>query len=362
MKHYCVFGGQYGSEGKGAAAEWLIRTAREVNPTIRVAAIGENSPNSGHTCSLGSTRNLPASSYFAHVVILGPDAVIDMVALMSDLQKIRAVNPNVRVCVHENAASLYGSDKQAELAVVEAISSTGSGSGIARANKYYTRDPKRVTYGDSGAMTMLKALNVEVLSRHQYLLLVSQLTDWLVIFECGQGILLDTNWGIYPYVTSRSTSPRVAVERNGVGHLKWNYVGVYRTFPIRTGGPSGPTAGDETTFDKIGVLPEIATVTGRTRRVFEFSSEDFNLSLQLARPNVLMFTHVDYLATGPDADKFMNPSVGFTWRSSFYDWLNEVADEDTFKLEVLASMSPGNFEWIVSHSHTNQPVEIISYS
>ena len=77
--NYVIYGGQYGSEGKASACEYLIKKEKSLGK--KIAVIGENSPNSGHTCSLGATKNIPAASFFADIVLLGPDAVIDVEVL-----------------------------------------------------------------------------------------------------------------------------------------------------------------------------------------------------------------------------------------------------------------------------------------
>lgn len=309
----CVYGGHYGSEGKGAAAEFFIAEMRLAGN--KIAAFGENSPNSGHTCSLGKTKNIPASAFFADVVVLGPDTVIDLATLTEDLAAVRAVNPKVEVYLHEHAAWMGSADKQAEAesCLVESIGSTGSGSGSARAVKYFSRSPRSVCSHNQHSRSLL-ALGVRLVNRSQWVHLVHEMLanhDW--IFECSQGVLLDTNHGIYPFVTSRSTLPRVAIERNGLGGFPWVYAGVFRTFPIRTGGNSGPTGGKETSFVDIGVEMEIATVTKRVRRVFEFNHADFKLSLRLARPDIIMFTHCDYLVATGQLPVMPGPSEVLWW-------------------------------------------------
>lgn len=302
----CVYGGQYGSEGKGSAAEWF---ARNRDTSKRLAVFGENSPNSGHTCSKGKTRNLPASSFFADDVILGPDSVISPDILLGDLQQIKLANDGraPRVFVHEHAALAFARHAEQEFSdgVVASISSTGSGSGAARMEKQYLRrqcaiiKDADVNYQDHGII---------LVSRRQYVELINGYDHADCIFECSQGTLLDVNWGIYPFVTSRQTLPRVAIERNGLGGIDWSYAGVFRTFPIRTGGPSGPTGGMELEWANLGVPAEQASVTKRIRRVFNFNREDFRLALQLTRPSIVCFTHLDYIGVPPD------DALGFlTW-------------------------------------------------
>lgn len=314
----CVYGGQYGSEGKGSVAEYLIREATHLHRPeaegerpkrdLRLVALGENSPNSGHTCSLGKTRNIPASSYYADTVLLGPDSAVNIEILLADLTNIRVVTGKApRVYIHEHAAVVcqMDIDNEQHAGVIERVSSTGSGSGSARYRKGFKRVPDAVIKTRHLGVFADNQFEVSVISRWAYLKLLEDVQKEDCIFECSQGTLLDTNWGIFPYVTSRSTLPRTAIDRNGVATIPWSYCGVYRTFPIRTGGPSGPTGGDEITFESLGVADEIATVTKRTRRIFKFNREDFYLSLHLTRPHMVFFTHLDYIGVKPtDLDGF----------------------------------------------------------
>ena len=335
----CVYGGQFGSEGKGSVAEILIKGPTR-SAGKKLAVFGENSPNSGHTNSVGKTRNVPVSAFFADAVIMGPDSVISPECLVADLQAIlayRAANDltNVfQVYIHENAALCNPSDSQMETGMVERVSSTGSGSGWARTSKFFYRDGV-ATIGGSDTLrdAVVKAgiSVVSIVNTNQYLSLVDGIfsENHDCVFECSQGALLDPNFGYFPYVTTRTTLARVAIERNGLGGAVWDYVGVYRTYPIRTGGPSGPTGGQETTFEKIGVPSEQATVTKRIRRVFEFSKSDFLKSLMLNRPDVVAFTHLDYL--GIDPGDF----------NAFFGWLTLTESEE----QVLSHIT-----WILSNT------------
>ena len=289
---YCVYGGQYGSEGKGSLTEWLA-----TNGAFRDGfdAVGEAAPNSGHSCSLGKTRNLPACSYWADRVLLGPDSVINCDLLLEDLANIHnAVGDHPEVIIHEAAAISTKADIEAEKqsSLESRISSTCSGSWYPRYRKYILREPDAIMM--NSAPNSIKANSrIRIVGSHQWLVTAYSLNH--AIFECSQGLLLDTCFGLYPHVTSRSTLPSAALARNGLSHLNWKMVGVYRIYPIRTGGPSGPTGGMELTWDSLGLPPEITTVTKRTRRVFTWSTLDFDLSIKLGRPDILALTHLDYL-------------------------------------------------------------------
>lgn len=297
----CVFGGHYGSEGKGSLSEWLAnhRKPDHDGPENKLIVAGDNSPNSGHTCSKGKTRNVPAAGYFADVIMLGPDSVIDLSVLYLDIDNIVSVTGRQpMVIIHEHAAIVEPSDivSEDQANLVDRVASTKTGSGAARYRKQFFR------YGNAVIGSVAKSVrdDIMIVCSSQWFAYQEQFAsdDW--IFECSQGTLLDVNFGRFPFVTSRSTLPQVAIARNGFDGMKWKYAGVYRTFPIRTGGNSGPTGGREVTAEEIGVQPEVATVTGRTRRMFNFDPDDFMLSLQLTRPDIIAFTHLDYLMLHPD--------------------------------------------------------------
>lgn len=305
----CVYGGQYGSEGKGSLSEYLAKKVlAKTKSGRRLVVAGENSPNSGHTCSRGKTRNIPAASFWADVIILGPDSVIDPIALLEDLDAVRKSRTDepFELIIHMHAAVMGDmcGVMERDSGVIDRISSTGSGSGAARYFKQFYRVEEscigHTFNGQAEIDNFFKGHQVRIYNNWQFQQAVQMLEDDEWLFECSQGTLLDVNWGRFPYVTSRSTFPRVAIERNGLGQFDWEYTGVYRTYPIRTGGPSGPTGGKEITFESLGVASEIATVTKRIRRIFEFSLDDFLLSIRLTRPDNIAFTHLDYLHMKPE--------------------------------------------------------------
>lgn len=286
-----VYGAQFGSEGKGAFAEYVIKNWMTGH---KLVVFGENAPNSGHTNSLGKTRSLPVSAWYADDVVLGPDSAINPELLAKEIEEIWAKRGQgvPRVWVHENAAVITANDTlyERQLSLDKSIGSTVTGGGSARWTKGLMRNDRCVmrSFGRCHQWSILDRSDY-------YIFQMEHRRDRCWLFECSQGLMLDMNLGYYPYVTSRSTHPRVAIERNGLGHHNWEYYGVHRTFPIRTGGNSGPTGGKELTWEDVGVEQEIATVTKRIRRVFEFSGTDFLRGIEMVRPDGLVFTHLDYL-------------------------------------------------------------------
>ncbi len=203
-KHVVVFGGQYGSEGKASAAEYWAKQLKRQGPKLFV--LGENSPNSGHTSSRGATKNIPASSFWADAVILGPDAVVDKDVLLHDWETVG----KPPLYIHEHAALLHPETKPEEADFVARISSTGSGSGVARKRKFIDRQT------DAVVKTTSFPAGIQLVDDMQFRSLTHLMYHNAAIFELSQGAMLDTNFGRFPYVTSRTTLPQAAVERNGL--------------------------------------------------------------------------------------------------------------------------------------------------
>jgi len=80
-----------------------------------------------------------------------------------------------------------------------------------------------------------------------------------------------------------------------------------RTYPIRVGnivkdgveiGYSGPFYPDsvETSWEEIGVEPELTTVTGRVRRVATFSMQQYKNMLNHLRPDYVFLNFANYMS------------------------------------------------------------------
>ena len=73
-----------------------------------------------------------------------------------------------------------------------------------------------------------------------------------VLLEGTQGTSLSLHHGPYPHVTSRDTTVAGCLADAGIapGRVR-RIVAVFRTYPIRVGGPSGGFGGDEIDHDEI---------------------------------------------------------------------------------------------------------------
>lgn len=335
MRHV-VYGGQFGSEGKGNVSEFLVKSF----PSARkVIAIGENSPNSGHTCTRGKTRNIPAASFFSAAAFLGPDSVIDIDVIKKDIEAVKVFNPEFVVYVHEHAAIISPDAVEMEdnMDLKNRIGSTQTGSGYARHQKMVYRDVGYVVRG----RTDKQDLPFIVLSREKWMEFVSEVNstdDVLFIFECSQGMMLDINLGYYPFVTSRTTIPQAVLARNGFDPVSWRYCGVYRTYPIRTGGNTGPTGAEEIKWESLKLSPEIATVTGRVRRIFNWSQDDFVFSLQVCLPEFIFITHCDYILDDNELMVFLKRI-----KATMSEFTSDDPDEEETAFKIFASRKPSDF-------------------
>jgi adenylosuccinate synthase len=124
-----------------------------------------------------------------------------------------------------------------------------------------------------------------------------------ILLEGTQGALLSLHHGYRKKTTSRDTNASNWCADAGISPLAVRDVyGVTRAFPIRVAGNSGPTSGQEITWEEITEhaespepIVEITTATKRKRRVFTFGEEDFRKAININRPTKLMLSFVDYL-------------------------------------------------------------------
>jgi adenylosuccinate synthase len=135
-----------------------------------------------------------------------------------------------------------------------------------------------------------------------------------VLIEVPQGVSLGLNQGFYPFCTSRECTVMQAMADAQIHpHYLNNTMLVLRTFPIRVGnivsgdqtlGHSGDCYRDqrETSWEDLGVEPEITTVTKRVRRVFTWSHLQALKAMELSRPNLIYLSHCDYIKAGQMID------------------------------------------------------------
>lgn len=295
-----LVGGQFGSEGKGNIVGHI---APEYELFVRVGG-----PNAGHQVYAEPQPekyfHLPSGSERAPNarLLLGPGAVIYPPKLLAEISAHKI--PVERLVIDERAMIIEDADKELEAAKLASIGSTTQGVGAASARKIMGR-------GGVEVPPVRLAKDVADLKPYigdtQHVLDLAYRRGQRILLEGTQGTSLSLHHGPYPHVTSRDTTVAGCLADAGIapGRVR-RIVAVFRTYPIRVGGPSGGFGGAEITHEEIARrsgIPvdelkerEVTTTTGRPRRFGEFDWVQFHRSCVLNGPTDIALTFVDYLS------------------------------------------------------------------
>lgn len=275
-------------------------------------------PNSGHTAfwdfwgtakqdpALGEqgyykimTQQIPVASVFLErlghkpYTFLNAGAVIDS-DILNNERKSFALDHN-RILIHPNAAVITDMDKAQDQETVRQIAGTGKGIGPAIANK--ARRVGRVAFDEYRPMLPPLADGAREWD---------DFWRWdkdVVFVETAQGFSLGLNTArFYPNVTSRECTVMQAISDARIPISKVRRtVACFRTYPIRVGNTQGSSGGcyedqQETTWEALGLEPELTTVTKRVRRVFTWSRRQFIECLKANEPDVIFLNFCNYLS------------------------------------------------------------------
>ena len=306
----CLIDGQWGSTGKGLLAAYVINEAFEEPQIFTTNA----SANAGHTTITEDGKeivcfHLPTSGVMSKnpngKIYLNAGSIIDIDLLGEEIEKT-GVDPK-KILIHPHAAVITDECKEEEMnpsSAASKIASTRKGVGAALVRKI-----KR----QSGSVIMKYRMYLERKTGAKVgelcLNRLMQASKYKVFMEIPQGFGLGiNNGGFFPHCTSREVSVSQGLSDAGIHPSFLNKtIMSLRTLPIRVGnimdeegrgiGYSGGCYSDqeETNWEKIGVRPEITTVTGRVRRVFTWSKDQFERAYSYNRPDILFLNFVNYL-------------------------------------------------------------------
>ena len=267
MRIQVIVGGQAGSEGKGAVAGYLA--AESQGPScVRVAG-----PNAGHSVVNPLTGVKHALRTIPVGAVTNPDALlaiaagseIDIPVLLSEVQQLEADGLQIRHRLFIDPMATILTDEhravEADAGLVARIGSTGKGIGAARA--------ARIMRTATLARDHEKLLGEYSSVAHVAPLVQARGRD--IQIEGTQGYLLSLHHRFYPQVTSSGTTALdfLAMARLNPWVVPPENLEIwvtYRPYPIRVAGESGPLTG-ETSWDALGLEPELTTVTKKVRRV-----------------------------------------------------------------------------------------------
>jgi adenylosuccinate synthase len=118
-----------------------------------------------------------------------------------------------------------------------------------------------------------------------------------VVFEGAQGVLLDNDWGTYPFVTASSVLSGGITQYSGVAPQKLkNIIGVSKAYTTRVGGGPFPTELNNKIGEKIReVGAEYGATTGRPRRCGWLDLELLRFASKINGLTGLAITKLDVL-------------------------------------------------------------------
>lgn len=289
-----MFGGQFGSEGKGKIVSHL-----SLNDDVDVA-VRCGGPNSGHTVDYGGERHamrlIPAGFINQKTrLLIAAGAIINPRILFEEISECK-INPK-RIGIDKNTAIITDKDSIAEknITLRERTGSTLSGTGIG-VSKRVLRDPSLKLAKD---IDELKPFITDVSEE------VNSTLDEgkKVIIEGTQGFGLSVyHTQYFPYATSRDTSVAAFLSEVGVSpFMVSDVIMCVRTFPIRVAGNSGPLP-NEITWEKLQEISgypypirEFTTTTHKLRRVAKFDLSEVERSTRVNRPTSIALHASDYI-------------------------------------------------------------------
>jgi len=306
MANTVLIGSQWGDEGKGkvidvltAEADWVVRY--------------QGGNNAGHTVEVGDRK------YVLHLApsgilrpetkcIIGNGLVVDPPGLADELHDLekRGISIDGRLFISDRAHLVFQYHKEldgareAKLETGKKIGTTKRGIGPAYSDK---ADRSGLRMGDvleadfeemlrdriKAKNAMLAVLGAPALDADELVATYAKALDYLkpficdtvpmlnaairdekqnVLFEGAQGVMLDIDFGTYPFVTSSSTGAGGVAAGAGIPpHSIDDVIGIVKAYTTRVGeGPFPTELFDDHGKELAKVGNEFGATTGRPRR------------------------------------------------------------------------------------------------
>ncbi|OOM75838.1 adenylosuccinate synthase [Clostridium sp. BL-8] len=370
MSAFIVLGAQWGDEGKGKMTDYL---AEEANVVVRF----QGGNNAGHTVVVGDKeyklRLIPSGILYEDKLnVIGNGVVVDPKALFEEIGYLEGIGVKIspeKLIVSDRAQLIMPYHKVLDKLKEKArgkndIGTTGRGIGPCYTDKFercgirvcdlmhedvFAEKLKENIEMKNAYITKVlggEALNFDEIL-NEYLTLAKKLrpfvqdtsvkvydaikADKTVLFEGAQGMLLDIDYGTYPYVTSSNTTAGGVSSGTGIGpNMITNAVGITKAYTTRVGKGPFPTELLNETGDWIREKGhEYGVNTGRSRRCGWLDLVIIKTAVRVSGLTSLAVTKIDTLA-GLEKIKVC---VG-------YKFNNTVIDYFPASLEDLAECKP----------------------
>ena len=299
---------QFGSTGKGLIAGYLAKKNR---PDTIITAWA---PNAGHTFIDDQGRKFVHTMLGNGIVspnlkrvMIGPGSVIDVHALLAELEACSDLVDRSQIVIHPHAAVVSQRHRDEEAGPMTKIGSTKKGTGAAMIQRI-RRDPSDLN--TAAAEVSLTPLSDCVVSVERWFDIMRNEVEYAQV-ESAQGYSLSMYHGFYPYTTSRDVSTSQTIADCGIPYQMVErslsqVIGTCRTFPIRVAnrydsegkqvGWSGPHYDDqeETSFEAIGQKTELTTVTKLPRRIFTYSKKQIEQAVYVNGVTKMFLNFANY--------------------------------------------------------------------
>lgn len=370
MSTFIVLGAQWGDEGKGKMTDYL---AEEADVVVRY----QGGNNAGHTVEVGDRQ------YKLHLIpsgilhdeklnVIGNGVVVDPIAFFSEINYLEEEGVKVtpdKLIVSDRAHVIMPYHKVLDRLKEKArgkndIGTTGKGIGPCYTDKFERCGIRVCDLIDKEVFKEKLMENIEMKNKYIVNVLGGEALsfdeiyeeyskygeklkpfvkdtsvrvyneikeDKTVLFEGAQGMLLDIDYGTYPYVTSSNTTAGGVANGVGIGpNMITNAVGIAKAYTTRVGKGPFPTELENETGEWIREKGhEYGVTTGRSRRCGWLDIVILKTSVRVSGLTSLAVTKIDTLA-GLEKVKMC---VG-------YKFNDEVIDYFPASLEDLAKCEP----------------------
>ncbi|HDR8997221.1 TPA: adenylosuccinate synthase [Burkholderia vietnamiensis] len=333
MPNVVVVGAQWGDEGKGRVVDWLAAQADLV-------ARYNGGHNAGHTLVVrGKTYKLallPSGIVRGKRGVIGNGVALDPEALLAEIARMAELGVSVtpdNLSIAENATLVLpihrAIDEAQERLRREPIGTTLRGIGPAYEDKVGRRALRVADLAEPDRLAdkldvlvdhhnaWFRGLGLAPSSRDAMLATLVELAPkvlpfvqpvWAelndahargerLLFEGSQAVMLDIDWGTYPFVTSSGTIASAAAAGTGLGASKLGHVlGVTKAYATRVGGGPFLTELGDATGERLRARGrEFGVNTGRPRRCGWLDAAQLRQAVCVSGIDSLALTKLDVL-------------------------------------------------------------------
>ncbi len=333
MRNSIVIGMQWGDEGKGKCVDVL---SSKVDAVIRY----QGGANAGHTVIIGKKKVilhlLPTGILQNKISIIGNGVVVDIKDLVNEINQIKKQGFSAKkLIISSRAHILLPTHKIIDSAKEDKrknkLGTTKSGIGPAYIDKYGRKGIRasdmlrkkhfeekilyfitqfnkyEATYYSVKKINKVKFVKDMMIIRNKLYKYVKDIDivakDLIdkkktILFEGAQGILLDIDFGTYPFVTSSHTIAPYAFCGSGIPVLSdYQVIGILKAYTTRVGKgpfPTRLTDKEDAILRKKG--NEFGAKTGRARNCGWLDLFATKYAAFLNGTNKLIMTKIDILA------------------------------------------------------------------